>query len=129
VSENRGADFDETLRRGISLFNDGHFWEAHEAWEEAWLEERGDRKRFLQGLIQLAAAHFHLQRGTPSGGLRLFESSISRLRNLPPTFCGVELASAISMAESELQNAREGLPYPLRRPRLLFADTTVPEQS
>lgn len=69
-----------TLQRGISLFNEHQFWHAHEAWEELWLEATGERKQFLQGLIQLAAAYHHVQRGTsPRGAVRLFDAALRRL--------------------------------------------------
>ena len=44
----------DSLERGAALFNTGKFWEAHEAWEEAWLELENEEKLFLQGLIQVA---------------------------------------------------------------------------
>ena len=55
------------IERGVALFNAHEFWHAHEAWEELWLEESGDEKQFLQGLIQLAAAYHHVKRGTYRG--------------------------------------------------------------
>ena len=40
-------------RRGIQLFNGGHFWEAHEAWELEWTPDRkGPEAGFYKGLIQ-----------------------------------------------------------------------------
>ena len=45
------------LRRGAALFDKGRFWDAHEAWEEAWLEEDGEVRLLLQGLIQVAAGY------------------------------------------------------------------------
>jgi hypothetical protein len=43
------------IRKGVELFSAGRFWEAHEAWEAAWLVEDGDVRKMLQGLIQVAA--------------------------------------------------------------------------
>jgi predicted metal-dependent hydrolase len=49
----------DALLRGSALFDAGAFFEAHEAWEEQWRVEIDEtRRRFLQGLIQVAAA-FH----------------------------------------------------------------------
>src|SRR2546430_6058218 len=46
-----------SLERGIELFNRGLYWEAHEAWEEAWTPDRhGPDRGFYKGLIQVAAA-------------------------------------------------------------------------
>lgn len=43
---------------GIDLFNNGFYWEAHEAWEELWVAcgRRGCVATVLKGLIALAAA-------------------------------------------------------------------------
>jgi hypothetical protein len=44
---------------GARLFDAGAFFEAHEAWEEHWRVEKDEvARRFLQGLIQIAAG-FH----------------------------------------------------------------------
>ncbi|MFC4424803.1 DUF309 domain-containing protein [Deinococcus navajonensis] len=43
-------------RRGVELFNAGHWWEAHEAWEPLWLRSTGSERHLLQGVILLAAA-------------------------------------------------------------------------
>jgi uncharacterized protein len=86
------------LARGVELFNAHRFWDAHEAWEELWLKSEGDQKQFLQGLIQLAAAYHHVQRGTFRGGVRLFDAALRRLEPFPPSHEGVERAEAVEAA-------------------------------
>ena len=51
-------DLDERFGRGLELFQHGFYWEAHEAWEQAWilLERKGDAANYMKGLIKLAAA-------------------------------------------------------------------------
>lgn len=49
--------------RAVVLFNHGAYFEAHEDWEVLWLEARGAERRWLQALIQLAAAFVHYERG------------------------------------------------------------------
>ena len=80
------------LRRGAALFDEGRFWEAHEAWEEAWLEEDGDVRLFLQGLIQVAAGyHKATVQAQPNGCVKLLRSGLDKLEPLPPEFLGVSL--------------------------------------
>jgi uncharacterized protein len=86
------------FERGVELFNARRFWEAHEAWEELWLASSGDEKQFLQGLIQLAAAYHHVQRGTFRGGVRLFDAALRRLEPFPAAHRGVERAEAVDAA-------------------------------
>ena len=83
---------------GIVLFNSHAFWHAHEAWEREWLVAEGDEKLFLQGLIQLAAAYHHVQRGTFRGGIRLFDAALEKLSRVPDGFLGVDRAEAVERA-------------------------------
>ena len=50
----------------------GRFWHAHEVWEERWRETGDD---YYKGLIQLAAALFHLRRRNDRGAQRLLRTS------------------------------------------------------
>jgi hypothetical protein len=55
--------------RGIRLFNEGYYWEAHEAWESLWHAHgrRGATAQLLQGLIKLAAAGVKAREGRIAG--------------------------------------------------------------
>ncbi|PYQ30549.1 MAG: hypothetical protein DMF56_06990 [Acidobacteria bacterium] len=86
------------LAKGVELFNAHHFWHAHEAWEEIWLTSSGGEKTFLQGLIQLAAAYHHVQRGTFRGAIRLFDAAFAKLDPFPPGYAGVDRANVIEVA-------------------------------
>jgi hypothetical protein len=66
----------------MSLHNEGSYYDAHEAWEELWIDETDDEVRlFLQGLIQVTSA-FHkvfFQR-QPVGCSRAGSRSSHRIR-------------------------------------------------
>jgi len=49
-------------RAGARLFDDGEWWHAHEAWEEAWKAAADPASGYLKGLVQLAAAGYHTER-------------------------------------------------------------------
>jgi hypothetical protein len=53
------------FRWGVDLFNNGFYWEAHEAWEGMWLQAPGGSaaRHVLQGLIQSSAAMLKARRG------------------------------------------------------------------
>lgn len=86
------------IANGVALFNSRKFWHAHEAWEELWLATCGEDKLFLQGLIQLAAAYHHVQRGTYKGAIRLFDAALEKLEPYPPGYAGVDRAAAVEIA-------------------------------
>lgn len=89
----------DAIRRGVDLFNAGAFWEAHEAWEAEWLMAEGNRRLFLQGLIQIAAAYHHVQRGTLPGAIRLFALGLEKLETVDPGYLGVDRAAVVEAAQ------------------------------
>jgi len=48
-----------------------------------WLAVQEPEKTFLQGLIQIAAAFYHLQRGNCAGTVSLLQSALRRLDRYP----------------------------------------------
>jgi uncharacterized protein len=97
-----------SLVAGIELFNARKFWHAHEAWEQPWLTAEGDARQFLQGLIQLAAAYHHVQRGTFRGGVRLFDAALRRLSNFPSNYANVDREAAVATALVHRQRIARG---------------------
>ena len=80
------------LREGLCCFHSGAFFEAHEHWESVWLAAQEPEKTFLQGLIQIAAAFHHFQRGNCAGTISLLRSGLRRLDGFQETFGGIGVA-------------------------------------
>ncbi len=106
---------------GVDLFNHGYYWEAHEAWEQAWhaCGRRGDVGDLLRGLIHLAGAGFATRRGKPAGRrrhARLAAERFGRLAARPGQeagrFLGLDPASLVALAERIASGAalREAVP-------------------
>ncbi len=72
---------EDLWHRGLTLFNSGRFFDAHEALEDVWREApRYSRvRRHLQGLVQLAVAFHHQSTGNLVGARSVLERA---LRNL-----------------------------------------------
>ena len=96
------------LAEGVALFNEQKFWRAHEAWERDWLVATGEEKRFLQGLIQLAAAYHHAGRGTNRGGIRLFDAALEKLAHYADGYCQVDRAAAVAAAVTHREMLSRG---------------------
>lgn len=77
--------------QGIEHFNRGEYFESHEVWEELWIQEAGEDRRFYQGLIQAAVALFHLENGNVIGSRKLVESSASYLQDYGPCHRGLDV--------------------------------------
>jgi uncharacterized protein len=98
------------LAEGRRLFHAGRFFEAHEAWEAAWLREKAQPElaALLQGLIQVAAAfHQALERRNASGCARLLAAGGSKLETLPDSCAGLALGEFRRAVAAALERARE----------------------
>jgi predicted metal-dependent hydrolase len=78
-----GQDF---FVSGLELFNAGGFFECHEAWEAVWKVSVSAEKLFLQGLIQVAAALVHVQRGNLRGAIALYRKARDKLASPPQKY-------------------------------------------
>ena len=71
---------DPDFQEGARLFNEGKYFEAHEAWELLWRRTpAGSEREVYQGLIQLAAACHHLVRGEAAGARGCLENARGHL--------------------------------------------------
>src|SRR5271165_3173150 len=84
---------DRRYIKGLEAFNSGYFYEAHEHWEEVWLETRNPEKIFLQGLIQVAAAFHHHSRANLLGTRNLLRAGLVKLDQFPEVHGGLEIGA------------------------------------
>jgi len=96
------------LQHGIDLFNRCAFFECHEALEEIWTPERGPRRLFLQSLIHIAVAFYHVQRGNPVGAARQLLKGLKKLEAYLPEFEGVCTGALYREAQATLEQIQRG---------------------
>lgn len=89
--ETNASPLQHALQKGALLFNHHLFFEVHEVLEAQWLKETGEEKRFLQGLIQIAVAFYHCERGSLRGALSLLQDGLEKIASYRPAFLEVEL--------------------------------------
>ena len=82
---------DRLYREGLEAFNSGRFFEAHELWEDIWRDTLGPDKKFLQGLIQVAAAFHHHSRANLLGARKLLGAGLLKLEDFPTAHGGLEI--------------------------------------
>lgn len=75
-------------------FNAAKYYEAHDVLEALWLRDRrsGDA-RYFQGLIQLAGAFVHLQKGRLKPAYRLFGLALANFDPYPARHLGIDLGA------------------------------------
>lgn len=104
------AALPKVVRKSILLFNHHLFFEVHEVLETQWSRETGDAKHFLQGVIQIAVAFYHLENHNLRGALSLLHDGIEKIAPYRPAFLGVELAEFLRSLEecrTELRQLKE----------------------
>lgn len=91
---------------GLALFNEGLFFEAHDAWEEAWnLTRDRRRERFYRALIQSAVVLELLRRGRAVGVRQVFVTCQQLFEGLPETFMGLLIPRHIENVRHAIEPA------------------------
>ncbi|MBC8257315.1 MAG: DUF309 domain-containing protein [Candidatus Marinimicrobia bacterium] len=68
----------QLFNQGITAFNKRQFYDAHEYWEELWLNYKLDDAKFIQGLIQLAVSYFHFFNKNLNGARSMMKKCITK---------------------------------------------------
>ncbi len=91
--------------KGIQLFNQERFFEAHEELELAWREEMGAIRDVYRGILQVGLGYYHIQRGNYRGGVKMFQRCRAWLAPYPDSCRGIDverLRQDYQRAEAEL---------------------------
>jgi hypothetical protein len=113
-------------RFSLRCFHCGAFFEDQEHWESVWLMVEEPEKTFVQGLIQVAAAFHHFQRGNCAGAISLLRSALRRLDGYAPAFAGIAvepLCTTVLLWLEALGTVSQSPPPPL--PQLQLAERGV----
>src|SRR5438270_9352140 len=89
--DSTATPYDPRYLSGIVLFNRGDFFEAHELWEDLWVDSAGPERSFYQGLIQAVVGLCHFCNGNLRGAVKLFHSSRRYLAAGGAAFQGLDL--------------------------------------
>jgi uncharacterized protein len=110
------ATVEEALVLGARLWDERRFFEAHECLEQVWHAAPEDDRDLWQGVIQIAVAGVHLQRGNPVGAAALLERAGDRLARYPGRHRGIEAARARAFCLDAMamlaDGAAEGIELP-----------------
>lgn len=87
----------EALQRFCALFDAGRYWDAHEALEDRW---RDDRDSLWRGLIQVAAGFVHVQAERWRQADAVLARALGHLRPHLPAARGVDVAGVVAAVEA-----------------------------
>ena len=95
---------EKSLADGLTLARAGRYFEAHEAFEDAWRAAAPDERDFFQGLVHVVVAWYQDGRGNETGCGRQLEKAARRLAAYAPRHRGVDVASLLA----QVAQARPG---------------------
>ncbi|WP_409996628.1 DUF309 domain-containing protein [Cyanobium sp. Alchichica 3B3-8F6] len=113
---------DPRLEEAIALFNASDWYACHDGFEALWHETAGVMRPALQGILQIAVAELHLERGNLRGATILMGEGLGRLQGVADGALGLNLTALRECASQRLralqeERSLEGLEWP----RLLAA--------
>jgi sugar phosphate isomerase/epimerase/predicted metal-dependent hydrolase len=95
------------LLEGIRLFNEGEYYECHEAIEHEWHAETRPIRRLYQGILQIGVGFLHAQRGNHSGALLLLADGIDKTSDFAPACLGIDTGRLAAESQAALDHLRE----------------------
>ena len=98
-----------SLARGLELIRAGAYFDAHEELEDEWREAPSAERDFLQGLVHVAVAWLHAERGNRPGCERQLEKAARRLGPYAPEHRGVDVAGVLEDVASARALVATGL--------------------
>jgi predicted metal-dependent hydrolase len=102
LSEEQELLADTRLGEAILLFNSGDWYDCHDVFEALWHETAGPMRPVLQGILQIAVAELHLERGNCRGATILMGEGLGRLKACPPNALGIDLVALINLSTQRL---------------------------
>jgi predicted metal-dependent hydrolase len=105
------------LAEGLQLIRDGAYFEAHEELEDEWRTAPEAERDFLQGLVHVAVAWLHAERGNRNGCERQLVKAGRRLDRYRPRHRGVDVDAVLDDVAAARKIAATGS-LALSRPRV-----------
>jgi uncharacterized protein len=98
-----------SYERGLSLARAGAFFEAHEAFEEAWRACEPSERDFFQGLVHVVVSAYQETRGRPVARERQRVKALTRLGAYTPAHRGLDVRLLLDALQAAEADPREHL--------------------
>ena len=104
IANCQGRELDAHYLGYFECFNRGLFYEAHDVLEELWLPNRtGPNGPFYKGLIQLAGAFVHLEKGRLQPAASLLRLARANLQKYPAVHERLDVNDLLAMIAGWLE--------------------------
>ena len=92
---------------GLRLFNKGEYFEAHEAFEDAWNDEQGNVRNLYRGILQIAVVYLHITRGNYDGAVKVYLRSQRWIQEWPDVCRGIQVEELRRNAEAVINEVKK----------------------
>ena len=99
---------DQRFHAGVAAFNCGDWYGCHDDFEAVWHETQGRLRTVLQGILQIAVAHHHLERGNQKGATVLLGEGLGRLAAAEPCELGLDIQALQQASQRRLGALQQG---------------------
>ena len=96
------------FQEGLTYFQSGEYFEAHESWEELWSDFYLKDRRFVQGLIQLSVSFVHLENNNLKGAKSLLNKCREKFMEFNESQRGIDIKKLLKEI-NEVNNAYDRL--------------------
>ena len=100
---------DARYEDGLRLARAGAFFEAHEAFEDAWRACADEERDFFQGLVHVVVSAYQRGRGRPVAEERQRVKALRRLAAFAPAHRGLDVTLLLGALERAEADPREHL--------------------
>jgi predicted metal-dependent hydrolase len=115
-------------KRGLDLARGGAFFEAHEAFEQAWRRSDDAERDFFQGLVHVVVSAYQGARGRPVAEERQRVKALRRLAAFAPAHRGLDVALLLAALERAEADPREHLVERHPEPPVAVEEEEQPER-
>ena len=117
-----------SYKRGLELARSGAFFEAHEAFEDAWRRCEEPERDFFQGLVHVVVSAYQEARGRPVAQERQRLKALRRLAAFAPEHRGLDVESLLEALELAEADPREHLVERHAQPPVAVEEEEQPER-
>ena len=108
MDEEQGLMADPRFHQAVAQFNAADWYACHDGFEALWHETQGPTRPVLQGILQIAVAYLHSDRGNEHGAMVLMGEGLGRLRGCGDHALGLALEPLRCSAEAGLRRLQAG---------------------
>ena len=117
-----------SYERGLALARSGAFFEAHEAFEDAWRACEQEERDFFQGLVHVVVSAYQETRGRPVARERQRLKALTRLAAYTPAHRGLDVSHLLAALEAAEAAPREDLVERDAQPPVTVEEEQEPER-